>query len=302
MKALEVDNISKSYDDFEAVRNISFSIPQGNLFGLLGPNGAGKTTTMRMILSIILPDSGSIHLFGEPFSEAHKNRIGYLPEERGLYTKMKVIDHLVFLGEMKGMSSTDARKAGNEWLDRLEMSDRSGKKIEELSKGLQQKIQFIGTVIHRPKFVIMDEPFTGLDPVNTRTLKDTILFLKENGTTIVLSTHQMDQAERLCDDICLINRGEVILQGNLAQIKQQYRHNKVIVEFSGDGKFIDDLPSVDHVDRYANYVEVTLKDSSGSRNLFKALADADLDVRRFEAAETSLNQIFFEMVGGKYHA
>lgn len=298
MQALSVEGVTKFYDEFKAVDRVSFSVQEGRLFGLLGPNGAGKTTTMRMILSIIIPDEGQIRLFNEPFKESLKNIIGYLPEERGLYPKMKLVDHLQFLGEMKAMPSSAAREEALKWLERFDLLKWAANKIQDLSKGMQQKVQFIGTIMHSPRLLIMDEPFSGLDPINTKFLKDILLELKEQGKTIILSTHLMEQAEKLCEDICLINKGKVVLQGNLNQIKRQYSHNAVVLEYNGDISFVESLPYVESVNNYSNYVEIRLSDDSATRELFKALASADVEVNRFEAAETSLNEIFIEIVGG----
>ncbi len=299
MDALRVENITKAYDSFKAVDDISFNIPEGRLFGLLGPNGAGKTTTMRMIMNIIIPDSGKIYLFDETFKEKHKNIIGYLPEDRGLYPKMKLIDHLQFLGEMKGLSASKSKQLALEWLEKFQLMEWEKKKIQELSKGMQQKVQFIGTIMHSPKLLILDEPFSGLDPVNVKFVKDVILDLKRAGKTIILSTHMMDQAEKLCEDICLINKGRIVLQGNLGEKKREYGHNAVILEYSGDGAFIDSLLLVEKVNDYGNYMEIQLKDGSSPHQLFQILADRKLEVKKFEAAETTLNEIFIEIVEGR---
>ncbi|MCK6621666.1 MAG: ATP-binding cassette domain-containing protein [Calditrichaceae bacterium] len=296
MNTVVAENISKSFNSFRAVDSVSLAIRPGSVFGLLGPNGAGKTTTMRMIVNIILPDSGSIHLFGEPFREEHKNRIGYLPEERGLYPKMKVIDHLQFLGEMKGIEPGEAQKQALQWLERFELADRAQKKVQELSKGLQQKVQFIATIIHAPELLIVDEPFSGLDPLNTKFLKDILLGLKQAGKTIILSTHLMEQAEKLCDEICLINKGKAVLQGNLREIKRRYGHNMVNVEYSGNAEFLRGLPPVKSINDYGNSMEIRLHDGAAPGELFKLLAAGNLEVRRFETAETPLNEIFIDVV------
>ncbi len=299
MDILNVQGITKMYDEFRAVDGVSFSIEEGQLFGLLGPNGAGKTTTMRMIMNIIIPDEGKIELFGQPFSDELKDRIGYLPEERGLYPKMKLLAHLQFLGEMKGLSGTEARQKALEWLERFDLLKWADNKIQDLSKGMQQKVQFIGTILHQPQLIIMDEPFSGLDPINTKFLKDILLELKRSGRTIILSTHLMDQAEKLCDAICLINRGKVVLHGPLDEIKATYSHNAVILEYSGDGDFIARLPFVEKVNDYGNYMEVRLRAEASPQELFRELARHPIQVKRFEAAETSLNDIFIEIVGEK---
>ncbi len=300
MEAIAVKGITKYYDDFKAVDEISFSIAPGTLFGLLGPNGAGKTTTMRMIMNIIVPDRGEIRIMGEKFRESLKDRIGYLPEERGLYPKMKLLDHLQFLGEMKSLSGAEAKRLALQWLERFNLGSWAHKKVQELSKGMQQKVQFIGTIMHAPDLIIMDEPFSGLDPINTKFLKDILLELKKEGKTIILSTHLMDQAEKLCDEICLINRGKVVLKGPLQEIKRRYSHNAVLLEYRGDAAFIQDLPYVESADEYGNYMEIRLKDGVPPAKLFKELANSSLEVSRFEASETSLNDIFIEIVGGEH--
>ncbi|OPX33678.1 ABC transporter [candidate division KSB1 bacterium 4484_188] len=299
MNALKVEQISKFYDDFKAVDRISFSIQQGSLFGLLGPNGAGKTTTMRMIMNIIIPDEGKIELLGEPFSEKTKDRVGYLPEERGLYPKMKLLAMLQFLGEMKGLSGNQAKKVASQWLERFDLMQWANNKVQDLSKGMQQKVQFIGTIMHSPDLLIVDEPFSGLDPINTKFLKDILLELKQQGTTIILSTHLMDQAEKLCDHICLINRGKAVLNGSLKEIKQQYSHNSVHLEYQGDASFIKELPFVHSVDDYGNYMEIRLDEQTNADLLFQALAESKMPVKKFEVSESSLNDIFIEIVGGK---
>src|SRR5436190_1908855 len=219
MQTIELDKVRKSYGQFVAVNDLSFSIEQGKVFGLLGPNGAGKTSTIRMMIGITVPDSGQITLLGKPFERKSLNKVGYLPEERGLYKKMKIIEQLIFLGELHGMTAAAARQQATAWCKRLEIDAWMQKKVEELSKGMQQKIQFIAALLHDPDFVIMDEPFFGLDPVNATLLKDVLLDLKKQGKTILFSTHRMDQVEKLCDSICLINKGTAVLQGDLKTIK-----------------------------------------------------------------------------------
>jgi ABC-2 type transport system ATP-binding protein len=299
MAALLVDKVFKAYEDFKAVDGISFAADAGKLFGLLGPNGAGKTTTMRMIMNIIVPDSGQIEILGKPFSPELQNKIGYLPEERGLYPKMKLLAHLQFLGEMKGLSGSMAREKAANWLERFDLISWANKKIQDLSKGMQQKVQFIGTIMHDPDLLIVDEPFSGLDPINVKFLKDILLEMKSRGKTIILSTHLMDQAEKLCDHICLINKGKVVLEGSLETVKEKYSHNAIILEYSGDAGFISRLPMVQKTDEYGNYMEIRLKDQADSQELFKVVAASELRVKKFETAETSLNDIFIEIVGGQ---
>lgn len=296
MQALQIEHISKSFNQFKAVDDVSFSLDEGKMFALLGPNGAGKTTTMRMIMNIIVPDAGAIRIFGEPFRESHKNLLGYLPEERGLYPKMKVLEHLQFLGEMKGLRAAEAKQLAREWLERFDLAERAQKKVMELSKGLQQKVQFIGTMLHSPRLLIVDEPFSGLDPVNTKFMKDVLLEMKKEGKTIILSTHMMEQAEKLCDEICLINKGRAVLQGRLDRIIQQYSHNSVTVEYRGDAAAVQDLPVVESLNDYGNYMEIRLRDGARPGELFKLLAESELEIQRFEAAKTSLNEIFIQAV------
>jgi ABC-2 type transport system ATP-binding protein len=299
MATLRVEQVTKKYDDFKAVDNVTFAVDAGKLFGLLGPNGAGKTTTMRMIMNIIVPDSGKIEILGNSFSADLQNKIGYLPEERGLYPKMKLLAHLQFLGEMKGLSGPDARETALKWLERFELASWVDKKIQDLSKGMQQKVQFIGTIMHDPDLLIVDEPFSGLDPINVKFLKDILLEMKARGKTIILSTHLMDQAEKLCDQICLINKGRVVLEGSLESIKNKYSHNAIILEYSGNANFINKIPYVQKTDDYGNYMEIHLDEQANSDELFRALAASELKVKKFETAETSLNDIFIEIVGGE---
>ena len=297
---VELDKVCKSYDEFVAVSNLSLRIRQGGIYGLLGPNGAGKTSTIRMIMGIIVPDSGQISVFGQPLTRAHMNQFGYLPEERGLYRKMKVLEHLVFLAQLKGLSHSEATTRANRWCDRFELSAWTGKKVEELSKGMQQKVQLIGAILHDPKLIIMDEPFSGLDPANAVGLKDAVLELAKNGTTILLSTHRMDQAERLCQSICLINHGSVVLEGDLNQIKGKYGRLSVQIKYEGDASFLREPRLVQSFNDYGNYVEVRLAPDADAQDLLK-LASARARLSKFEIVEPSLEEIFLEAVG-KPHA
>lgn len=294
--SVELREVSKSFGEFVAVDALSLSIPQGGMYGLLGPNGAGKTSTIRMLMGITMPDSGTISLFGEPFDRKHLRRIGYLPEERGLYKKMKVLEHLVFLGELHAMSAADATRKATWWCERFDLGPWMKKKVEELSKGMQQKVQFIAALLHEPEMVIMDEPFYGLDPVNTSTLKDALLELRRAGRTVLFSTHRMDQVEKLCDSICLINRGRAVLKGELKQIKAQFGNNNVQIEYEGAGKFLKDAGLVQSFNDYGKYVEVRVKQGADPQALLQAAA-ADSRVRRFEVTEPSLEEIFIETVG-----
>lgn len=296
MQAIELTGVRKTYDQFVAVNNLSFSIAEGSVFGLLGPNGAGKTSTIRMMIGITAPDAGEIRLFGKPFERKSLHKVGYLPEERGLYKKMKVIDQLVFLGELHGMSAADARRKSIEWCERLEISEKLDKKVEELSKGMQQKIQFIAALLHDPDFIIMDEPFFGLDPVNAGLLKDVMLDLKKKGRTILFSTHRMDQVEKLCDSICLINRGLSVLQGPLKQVKAQYGKSNVQIEYEGNSDFLQQQELVGSYNNYGNYVEVRLAPGADPQQLLHAAAQRSR-ISKFELVEPSLEEIFIEVVG-----
>ncbi|HYL92025.1 MAG TPA: ATP-binding cassette domain-containing protein [Alphaproteobacteria bacterium] len=296
MLTIELNKIRKTYDSFVAVDALSFSIEQGSVFGLLGPNGAGKTSTIRMMIGITAPDSGSIQMFGQPFQRKSVERVGYLPEERGLYKKMKVLDHLIFLGQLHGLDAGTARKKALEWCERLEITEKLQNKVEELSKGMQQKIQFIAALMHDPDFIIMDEPFFGLDPVNAGLLKDVMLDIKKAGKTILFSTHRMDQVEKLCDSICLINRGKPVLQGTLKQVKAPFGKSHVQIAYEGDGDFLRQNPEVAAYNNYGNYVEVKLAPGADPQKLLKTVMERSR-VSRFEVMEPSLEEIFKEVVG-----
>jgi ABC-2 type transport system ATP-binding protein len=293
---VQLDNICKNYDEFSAVDHLSLSIPAGGIYGLLGPNGAGKTSTIRMMIGIIVPDSGRISVFGQPLSRAHMDEFGYLPEERGLYKKMKVVEHLVFLGRLKGMNGGDASASARRWCERFELTAWMDKKVEELSKGMQQKVQFIGSILHNPKLIIMDEPFSGLDPANAVGLKDALLELANNGKTILLSTHRMDQAERLCQSICLINHGKAVLEGDLGQIKARYGKLSIQIRYEGDSSFLDEPKLVQSFNDYGNYVEVRLAPGGDAQQLLERAA-SKARLSKFEIMEPSLEEIFLEVVG-----
>jgi len=296
MNVLEVENISKSFGDLKAVDQVSFEIEEGVSFGLLGPNGAGKTTTIRMITNIIIPDSGRISILNNGDFSTTSNYLGYLPEERGLYRKMKVGELLFFLAKLKTMNRNDAKKEIDSWLERLELTEWKKKKVEELSKGMQQKLQFIGTILHKPKLLILDEPFMGLDPINTNLIKDIMLELKEAGTTIIFSTHLMESAEKLCDEIFLINKGKNVLSGRLSEVKRRFGKENVILEFEGDDKFLKTSDQIKKFDYYGNYAEIQLKkDADPQKLLEQAMKGAR--IMKFEIKEPSLNEIFIETVG-----
>jgi ABC-2 type transport system ATP-binding protein len=292
---VEVEDIVKSYDGVTAVDHVSFSIPAGTIYGLLGPNGAGKTTTIRMLMRILIPDSGRITIFGEALDRVDKPRIGYLPEERGLYKKMKVADLLTFFGEVKRVDRKTARARALEWLERLELPDCADKKVEELSKGMQQKVQFITTVLHEPDLLILDEPFAGLDPVNTNLLKDIILEYHHKGHTVIFSTHMMDQVEKLCENICLINKGHIVLSGTLDGVKREYGQDGVTLRFEGDGSFLAQLDSVASYNDYGHEVFLRLEPGADPARVLDAARER-LDIRKYEVAAPSINDIFIEKV------
>lgn len=294
--SVELQSVRKCYDEFVAVADLTLSIKPGRIYGLLGPNGAGKTSTIRMIMGITLPDAGKITVFGESLSRAHMDQFGYLPEERGLYKKMKVLEHLIFLGQLKGLSAAEATKRANSWCERFEFSAWTGKKVEELSKGMQQKVQFIGAVLHDPRLIIMDEPFTGLDPANAVVLKDVLLEMAKAGKTILLSTHRMDQVERLCQSICLINHGHAVLEGDLSQIKARYGRQNVQIKYDGDSGFLEEKQLVQSYNDYGNYVEVRLAPGADSQDLLR-LASSKARLDKFELMEPSLEEIFIDVVG-----
>jgi ABC-2 type transport system ATP-binding protein len=296
MPTIELNKIRKTYDHFVAVDDLSFKIEEGAVYGLLGPNGAGKTSTIRMMIGITVPDSGEINMFGKPFVRKDLHRVGYLPEERGLYKKMKILDQLIFLGQLHGLDAKTARQRSVAWSEKMEIADWLPKKVEELSKGMQQKIQFIATLLHDPDFIVMDEPFSGLDPVNVVLLKNVLLELKAKGKTILFSTHQMDQVEKLCDSICLINHGKAVLQGELKQIKANYGKNNVQIEYEGDGNFLQQTKLVGSYNNYGNYVEVRLAPGADAQQLLHAVAERSR-VNKFELMEPSLEEIFIETVG-----
>jgi ABC-2 type transport system ATP-binding protein len=291
--AISLESVTKSYDETKAVDGVSLRVKEGAILGLLGPNGAGKTSTIRMVMNILVPDEGSIRVFGQPVSDETRESIGYLPEERGLYPRMKVLDVIAFLGSLRGLSEADAEKRGREWLARFELSDWADKKVQDLSKGMQQKVQFIAAVLHGPQLLILDEPFSGLDPVNAATVKDTMLELRDRGSTVVLSTHRMEQVERMCDSICLINKGQNVLDGDLRAIKQSYGKNTVSIDFTGPDSFLSH-PTIASFSRFGAGAEAKLKPGSDPQEILKAAVQSGAQINRFELLEPSLNEIFIE--------
>jgi len=311
--AIDIRGISKRYEQHVAVRDLSLQVPRGAVYGLLGPNGAGKTTTIRMLLDIIKPDGGSITIFGRPNAESGLlNRVGYLPEERGLYRKMQVRRVLRFLAELKGIKPTDADKRIDEWLERLSLKtperDWGNSKVDELSRGMQQKVQFIATLIHDPDLVILDEPFSGLDPINAQALKDTVVDLKRRGKTVVFSTHVMENAERMCDAVCIIARGEKVLDGQVSDVRQSSGRRSVALALAGNGTapspsengvghVLRDTRLVRHFDDNNRYFEIELAPGADAQELLHRLIQAGARIERFELVLPSLHQIFIERVG-----
>jgi ABC-2 type transport system ATP-binding protein len=296
MPAVEVSHIVKSFADKVAVDDLSFSIEQGEMFGLIGPNGAGKTTTIRIMMDIIKPDSGGVTIFGEVLGEDIKSRLGYMPEERGLYRKLNVIDSIIYLASLKGMDKSLAREKADELLERVEMLDTKKKKIEELSKGMGQIIQLVVTIVHSPQLVVLDEPFAGLDPVNTELLKGMLDELRNQGKAVILSTHQMNQVEELCDRILMINKGQAVLYGDLDEIKSRYRGNSVILDSEGK---LGEIPGVTIRRTDKNHTELILDSGTTPRQVLAHLVNRDVVINSFEVATPSLNEIFLKEVGKK---
>jgi ABC-2 type transport system ATP-binding protein len=296
MLAVEVSHIVKSFADKVAVDDLSFSVAPGEMFGLIGPNGAGKTTTIRMMMDIIKPDSGKVTIFGEKLGEATKNRLGYLPEERGLYKKLSVLESIVYLASLKGVDRHSATEKANELLNQTGMLSSKKKKIEELSKGMGQIIQFIVTIIHDPQLVILDEPFAGLDPVNTELLKGMFADLRNQGKAVILSTHQMNQVEELCDRILMINNGQAVLYGDLSEIKSRYRGNSVMLDSKGG---LEEVPGVAAKRTHKGYTELILDGEATPQQVLAYLVNGGITINRFEVATPSLNEIFLKEVGKK---
>jgi ABC-2 type transport system ATP-binding protein len=293
---VKLERVSKSFGEFTAVRELSLDVRAGRVFGLLGPNGAGKTTTIRMIVNITAPDSGSIFLFGRKIDPQLQDRIGYLPEERGLYRRMRVIDQLRFFAELKNLRGKQIEAKIDEWLARVKLTEWKYKRSMELSKGMQQKIQFITSVIHDPDLLILDEPFSGLDPINTELLKEVVLDLKRAGKTIIFSTHQMEVAERICDDICLLNRSQKVFEGSLREIKSSFGRNSVAVRCEGGDGVLDDPALVSKLVRHADESQALLAAGADAQVLLKRLLAAGAVIGKFEMMEPSLNDIFITKV------
>jgi ABC-2 type transport system ATP-binding protein len=296
MHVVEVDHLVKSFTGKVAVDDISFSVEKNEIFGLIGPNGAGKTTTIRMIMDIIKPDSGKVEILGKELSEDIKSKLGYLPEERGLYKKLTVMDSIIYLASLKGMDKNSIEKKANELLKEMGMFSHRMKRVEELSKGMMQIIQFIVAIIHDPELVIFDEPFSGLDPVNTEELKKSILNLKNQGKAVILSAHQMNQVEELCDRVLMINNGQSVLYGKLSEIKSRYRSHSVILNFEGE---LGDISGVIEKHVHNGYVELVLDANTTPKQVLERLVNTGIVINRFEVATPSLNEIFLKVAGKK---
>ncbi len=310
MPIVELHNIRKVYDTKVAVEGLSLTIEPGTMFGLLGPNGSGKTSSIRMMIGMTVPDSGTVRLFDQPFSRNLLNRVGYLPEERGLYKKMKVLDQLTFLGQLHGLNEADSRKRSRDWCERLQITEAIDKKTEELSKGMQQKIQFIAALLHEPELIIMDEPFSGLDPVNAELLMNTLVEQRAKGRAILFSTHRMDQVEKLCDAIALIYQGKLVLSGSMREVKSRYPRNHVQTVFTGDDSFLRSRYVAD-ARNYAGVAEIRLHSPEDAQPLLAEAVGRGTNITRFEVIEPTLEEIFittvkgtpeFAEAGGKVHA
>jgi ABC-2 type transport system ATP-binding protein len=298
MAILKIENVVKRFQSKAAVDGISMEIEKGKIYGLLGPNGAGKTTLIRMITRILHPDEGKIYLNNEELNDHHPARIGYMPEERGLYKKMKVGEQLLYLAQLRGMSYENARKSIIDWMKRFEMGDWWNKKVDELSKGMQQKVQFVSTIVHEPEIIVLDEPFTGLDPVNTELIKNEIIKLKDNGTTILFSTHRMEQVEEICEEIALINQGKVILKGNVTDIRNTYKENKYVLALNK----MPDIPLPTEYEIISNFdmnIIVKLTENQNSSELLKFFIDNNAVIGSFNESLPSLNDIFIKLVTEK---
>jgi ABC-2 type transport system ATP-binding protein len=293
---LVLDHVTKRFGDFTAVDDLSLQVRPGRVFGLIGPNGAGKTTTIRMIVNITAPDSGRVELFGQQMETRLQDRIGYLPEERGLYRKMKVGEQLRFFAELRDVRGKTADERIDKWLKKLQLSDWKNKRAKDLSKGMQQKVQFITAIIHDPDLLILDEPFSGLDPVNVELMKQTILENKADGKTIILSTHQMEIAEKLCDDVCMINRAQKVLDGRLREIRHSFSRNAVALQIDGDDGLLSDKSLVVNIRQNGDDTEVLLAPGVDAQALLRRLVESGAVVKKFELAEPSLHDIFIEKV------
>lgn len=297
MNVLEVKNLTKRFNGITAVDNASFTVSEGSVFGLIGRNGAGKTTTIRMMLNIYFPDEGEVLFKGAKIEQDFKDSVGYLPEERGLYKKMKVIDMLLFLSELKGKKGSEINKSALQYLERFDLADRKNSKVEDLSKGNQQKIQFISTVLHDPDFLIFDEPFSGLDPINTNLLKEIILEMKNKGKVVIFSTHLMEFAEKMCDSIAMIDKGKIILNGKLSEIKEKYASKNVSLNYKGSLAFLNNNPMIESIENFGNTTGIKLKNENSDQELLKLLMANNISIKKFNVDEISLHEIFVLLAG-----
>lgn len=299
MKPLAVENVMKQYGDKTAVNNISFEVSEGEIYGLLGANGAGKTTTMRMVLGLIYPDGGTIKYNGKPYGVEQMSKLGYLPEERGLYPKVRVCDQVIYLSQLRGMSRKDADQNLKRWLEKFEVPEYYNKKVEELSKGNQQKIQFIAAVNHKPSIVILDEAFSGLDPVNVELLKSTVKELRDSGATILFSTHRMEHVEELCRNITILHRSNTVLKGNLKELKKQYPRERVILGAEGEINGLGSIQGVTGVTRHEYGYEIGIRNEAAGGDILRH-AMAQTTITKFEIKEPTLNEIFIKTVGDRH--
>ncbi|WP_078548974.1 ABC transporter ATP-binding protein [Litchfieldia alkalitelluris] len=296
---LRIKNVTKKFGNFKAVDQLSIEIPEKEMFGFLGANGAGKTTTFRMILGLLMPTMGDITWNGEKINYQTSNIVGYLPEERGLYPKLKVIDQLIYLARLRGMDKQSIKDQAHYWLERFNVPEYANKKVEELSKGNQQKIQFIASVIHQPKLLILDEPFSGLDPVNVELLKEAVLQLKNEGTSIVFSSHRMEHVEELCDHLCIMHHGKPIVHGSLREIKRSFGKKNVLVHADFDLTYLKEIKGVRKIKPTGEGVILQVENEEVAQDIFRAITDKGF-VRKFILEEPSLNDIFIEKVGASY--
>ena len=310
--AVRLRGVNKSFGDNQAVRDLDFELPRGTVCGLLGPNGAGKTTAIRIMLDILGADSGTVELLGEPVSAAVRERVGYLPEERGMYQKMKVGEHLTFFGEIKGMRHGDAKREAGRWLDRLGLGDRADDRVDTLSKGMQQKVQFIATILHHPEFLILDEPFSGLDPINSELLREIVVERRREGATVLFSTHMIDDAERICDRVCMIAGARKVLDGTLADVRAESGRKNVVLVVDGDRGFLERgdasgnegesggvAASIESIAEHGRELEIRLREGADPQALLRAAIESGARVEKFEIAEPSLREIFLERAGAR---
>lgn len=299
MKSLEVENLVKQYGDKTAVNGISFEVDKGEIYGLLGANGAGKTTTMRMVLGLIYPDGGTIRYHGKGYSNEQMSMMGYLPEERGLYPKVRVSEQLIYLAQLRGMSRKDADSSLKQWLERFEVPENYNKKVEELSKGNQQKIQFIAAILHRPSIVILDEAFSGLDPVNVELLKATVKELRDASTSFLFSTHRMEHVEELCRNITILHRSNAVLQGNLKEIKSRFPKERVLLGTESEVRGLEGISGVTGVVRHENVYEIGISNEAAGGEILRFAMEQSA-ITRFEIKEPTLNEIFIKTVGERH--